>query len=175
MRHAIRALLLGLLVVTPGVASAQPVTQFDDLALRLSLGDRAEIGLRDGSRISGRVIELTRDAIEIASSAGKRRLAAEDVGLVEVRGDSLRNGAAIGFLSGAALGVLFAGGFSDHLTAGEAVGSACIVGGVGAGIGLGIDALVERTTVVYRADRPRASLAPIVTPRAVGLIGAIRW
>ncbi len=175
MRFATMALMSVLLLTPSTSASAQPVTTFEDLGLRVDLGDQAHIGLPGGGRFSGRVVDLTRDAIEIESSAGRRRFAAAEVGRVEVSGDSLRNGAVIGFVSGALFGGLFASGFSDHLTAGEVVGSAAIFGGVGAGIGLGIDALIRGKTLVYRAAPPRASLVPVITPRAVGLTAAFRW
>lgn len=174
MRFAMMALMSVLLLTPSTSATAQPVTTFEDLALRIDLGDRAHIGLPGGGRFSGRVVDLTRDAIEIESSSGRRRFAAAEVGRVEVSGDSLRNGAVIGFVSGALFGGLAATGLGN-VKAGEVVVTGLLFGGVGAGIGLGIDALIRGNRLVYRAAPPRASLVPVITPRAVGLTAAFRW
>ncbi len=175
MRFATMALMSVPLLMPSTSATAQPVTTFEDLGLRVDLGDRAHISLPGGGRFSGRVVDLTRDAIEIESSAGRRRFVAAEVGRVEVSGDSLRNGAVIGLASGALFGGLFASGFSDHPSAGDVMVGAAIFGGIGAGIGLGIDALIRGNRLVYRAAPPRASLVPVITPRAVGLTAAFRW
>lgn len=58
MRRTLGTLLLAF-AVTPGVAYAQ-ASNFEELALRLDLGDKAEVGLRDGSIVSGRVVGMTR-------------------------------------------------------------------------------------------------------------------
>lgn len=175
MRCALGTLLMGVVIALPGVVDAQPVATFDALALRLDLGDRADVGLRDGAVLSGRVIALTREAIEIDSSAGRRRMAVADVEFVTTRGDSLTNGLAIGFLSGAVLGGLAGASFSGEFRSGDMVGGALTFGAVGAALGLGLDALNQGTRTLYRADRPRASVAPVVTPRKVGVVAAVRW
>ncbi len=175
MRCGFGTLLMGIVIAVPGVVNAQPVATFDALALRLDPGDRAEVGLRDGAVLSGRVIALTREAIEIDSSAGRRRMAVADVEFVTTRGDSLTNGLAIGFLSGALLGGLAGASFSGEFRSGDMVGGALMFGAVGAALGLGFDALNQGTRTLYRADRPRAAVAPILTPRAMGLSASIRW
>lgn len=175
MRCLLESVLVGLLIATPTLAHAQAVTTFDALALRLDLGDRAEVGLRNGAVISGRVVGLTSDAIQIESPAGRREVVANDVESVATRGDGLRNGTVYGFLGGAAFGALFASTFSGEFRGGDMMSGILIFGSLGAGLGVGFDALIDGTTVVYRAGRARASVVPILSPRTLGLGASISW
>jgi hypothetical protein len=90
------------------------------------------------------------------------------------RRDSLLNGAAIGAAAGAGFGIFFAHAVRDSdLTAGHYAYGAVVFGAIGAGIGLGVDALIGRSatpTVIA----PRLVFAPAVG-RVNGLAVAWRW
>jgi hypothetical protein len=88
--------------------------------------------------------------------------------------DSLRNGALIGFAVGAVAGALVAVAIICEGAAVCAPGGALLWGGVGAGIGLGIDAARKgKQVLVYRAPGAsggaRLSIAPVITPRTKGV------
>jgi hypothetical protein len=77
--------------------------------------------------------------------------------------DSLLNGTLIGFAAGAGFGIAFAHGFSDHRNAGDYSSGALIVGGLGAAVGLGIDALFERDSRVFARSPRRVPFRPLVS------------
>ena len=87
--------------------------------------------------------------------------------------DRLLNGAAIGAAAGAGIGIAFTYAVRDSdLTAGQYGRSAVIFGALGAGAGLGLDALLSRTHRPSFAHR-RLSLSPVVW-RNVSAV-AVRW
>ncbi len=100
--------------------------------------------------------------------------APQDVRTIYTRGDTLKNGAKIGFLTGAVLGIangytgVECGGFFEEgrpCDSGEkftiaAVGAG-VLGGLGAAIGTGIDALIRGRRLLY--ERPGASGPPAVS------------
>jgi hypothetical protein len=90
--------------------------------------------------------------------------------------DSLLNGTVIGFAVGAALGIAFVYATRDsELDAGQYAYSALIFGGIGAGAGLGIDALFDRNpSVVVRSPR-RVALGPRVSRKSAGIRVVMRW
>ena len=90
--------------------------------------------------------------------------------------DSLLNGTVIGFAVGAALGIAFVYATRDsELDAGQYAYSALIFGGIGAGVGLGIDALFYRNpSVVVRSPR-RVVLSPRMSRKTAGIRVIMRW
>jgi hypothetical protein len=86
--------------------------------------------------------------------------------------DSLLNGAVIGAAAGAGFGVFFAHAVRDSdLTVGQYAYGAVVFGAIGAGIGLGVDALIGRSAK-QTATSPRLVFAPAVG-RVKGV--AVRW
>ena len=56
------------------------------------------------------------------------------------------------------------------------IGSALVFGGIGAGIGVGVDALIRRERVIYRRDgRPQTRVAPVVGPGVGGAVVSVTW
>ena len=86
--------------------------------------------------------------------------------------DSLVNGTVIGAAAGAGFGLLFTHAVRDSdLSAGQYAYGAVVFGAIGAGIGLGVDALIGRSAKpAVRA--PRLVFAPAVG-RTTGF--AVRW
>jgi hypothetical protein len=90
--------------------------------------------------------------------------------------DSLLNGAVIGFAVGAALGIAFAYATRDsELDAGQYAYAALIFGGIGAGAGLGIDALSNRNPSVAVRSPRRVALGPRVSRKTAGIRVIMRW
>jgi hypothetical protein len=90
--------------------------------------------------------------------------------------DSLLNGTVIGFAAGAAFGIVYVHAVRDSdLDAGSYAYSALIFGGLGAAVGLGIDAFFDRnSSVVVRSPR-RVALGPRVSRKIAGIRVTMRW
>jgi RsiW-degrading membrane proteinase PrsW (M82 family) len=79
------------------------------------------------------------------------------------RRDSLVNGAVIGAAVGAGFGVTMNYALRDSdLTVGQYAYGAAVYGAIGAGIGLGVDALFSRSFPRPATTRPRLLFAPAV-------------
>jgi hypothetical protein len=95
------------------------------------------------------------------------------------RGDSLRNGALWGVASGAAVsGTLLALIWESGDSGGEAAAFVAIYSGIGAVIGVGVDALIVRRQVIY--ERPvtgaaKLSVAPVFGARRQGVLVTMRF
>ena len=75
----------------PASASAQALTVFADLPLRLNLGDEVTVDARDGDSFAGHVVRMTADQIAVAGADARQRVfAATDVQRVRRRGDRHR-------------------------------------------------------------------------------------
>ena len=90
--------------------------------------------------------------------------------------DSLLNGTVTGFAVGAAFGIAFVYAIRDSdLSAGQFAYSALVFGGIGAGVGLGIDALLDRNSSVVARSPRRVALSPRVSRRIAGIRVLMRW
>ena len=90
--------------------------------------------------------------------------------------DSLLNGTVIGFAAGAAFGIAYVYAVRDSdLDAGDYSYSALIFGGLGAAVGLGIDALFDRNSSVVGRSPRRVALSPRVSRKAAGIRVVMRW
>jgi len=153
-------ILIGAVAVTAacGAARAPLTTTFAQLPDHLNVGDTVTVEATDGAEVRGRVVRMAPDAIVVRGPSAERMVDASGVLQVSACCDSLQNGTLIGLGSGAAFGVFFAAGFSDNGAGEDAIVGALIFGGIGAGLGVGLDALVRSDRLIYRA--------PAVTPRA---------
>ena len=89
--------------------------------------------------------------------------------------DSLFNGVAIGATVGAGAGIAFTHAVRDSdLTVGQYARSAVIFGALGAGAGLGLDALLSRSSRPVFPAR-RLSLAPAVWRDVSAVVVRWRW
>lgn len=90
--------------------------------------------------------------------------------------DSLVNGTVIGFAAGAALGIGFVHAVRDSdLGVGSYAYGALIFGGMGAGAGLGIDALFHRSFRVTVRSPRTVALGASVSRKNAGLHVIKRW
>lgn len=176
----IKCLALLAAVLVPSVVCAQ------DTAQRwpgLATAQLSTVYVLDdtGVETSGRLLSLDADALVLLVDRAERRIDAARVTRIQKRGDSLRNGALIGAIVGAGMGIL-AGGISD--CPGTDPGGRCpgvraavflFSTGVYTAIGTGIDALVVGRTTLYEAPAgpPRARQAP--SPRRATVNVNVRW
>ena len=150
------ALFVALMLLAPSQGSAQTPQSFEDLALRVNLDDQVQVEDQSGGRTTGRLTQLTRDAIAIQTEAGEKRFTRDIVRAVTVRVHPLRKGALIGAGVFAVLGMA--------ATCSHEGGGNCVIVGlfgaapIGAGVGLAVGALTPQMRTVYRAPENRASV-----------------
>ena len=172
------AILVATLV--PGVVSAQgPAQRWPGLATT----ELPTVYVRDdtGVEASGRLLRLDPDSLVLLVGDTERRFDAARVRRIEKRGDSLRNGAVIGAIVGAAMG-LVAAGISD--CPGNDPGGSCpgaraagvmLSTGAYAAIGTGIDALVVGRTTLYEAPAPSPGTIRMPHRGRAAFSIALRW
>jgi hypothetical protein len=89
--------------------------------------------------------------------------------------DSVANGAVIGAAVGTGIGVAFTYAVRDSdLTLGQYARGALIFGAIGAGAGIGVDALFDRSTQGTHSRRPLLIL-PAVWRNVAGVVVKLRW
>jgi hypothetical protein len=153
----------GTRVEAQGVASS-----FEQLGVLVKPGDKITVVDVTGRDLEGRVGKLSRDTLTVTTPAGPRELGEVDVAEIrQRRDDSLKNGAIIGAVAGAAYFVTAAALLSDSdggdVIVGTAVAGGVMFAGLGAAAGVGIDALITRKQVIYRksAHGTTVGLAPL--------------
>ncbi|HZL95692.1 MAG TPA: hypothetical protein VFB99_18695 [Vicinamibacterales bacterium] len=88
--------------------------------------------------------------------------------------DSILDGAAIGFAAGAGFGIAYVSVLRDSdLDVGDYTSSALIFGGLGAAVGLGIDALFDRNSSAVGPRR--VALRPRLSRKAAAIRVIMRW
>jgi len=98
-----------------------------------------------GDEIAGHLVSLGPSDVTLLVDGVRRDVPIDSVLKVQMRGDSVRNGALIGALL-AAVGFAFAAAeYGDAVVPGALVGTA-----VWASIGAGVDALIPGRTTIYR-------------------------
>jgi hypothetical protein len=148
IRRKAGASFLTVILLAPSQGSAQALESFEDLALRINLGDQLQVEDQSGSRTRGRLIRLTRDGIVIQTDAGEKRFTRDTVREIALRGQALRKRALLGAGLFAVLGAVATCSHED--------GGDCIVVGalraapIGAGAGLAMGALVSSFRSIYR-------------------------
>jgi hypothetical protein len=141
----------------------------------------------NGNEYVGPLLRVEPSSLTIATADGEQSIAREKVSEIYRRGDSVKSGAIIGGAVGAILGglALKDGGCGPFLgpyqscSVGEYAGAMAVVGGIGAGIGVGIDALFHGRTRIYPGRSDSAWATVDVVPDAgvsrAGIAVAMRW
>jgi hypothetical protein len=127
-----------------------------------------------GKETRGRLLNFDPDRLTMRAGGHDLTFDRQHVTGVYQLGDSLKNGARNGFIIGAALGIAAGAAGTDcgdfwvgvrSCTGGEKVRLAAVagsfMGGLGMGIGAGIDALITGRRVLY--ERPRGAEAPAIS------------
>ena len=161
---ATASLLTAFLMLSPQPATAQQAHSFEQLQVLVKPGDRIFITDSNLRVTEGRVVGLSRSSLSLRTKTATTDWAESDVMQIrQWRHDSLKNGAIIGTSVGFGLGVLGAYHWCYEWSscgAGEALAVAAFYGGIGAGIGVGLDALIPAKRTIY-AGRTRTSLRNI--------------
>ena len=181
MRLVCAAWVIGALLVSP--ASAQGTA--DHIRGRLKDGQKVSVTDEQGREFNGRVVNMASDVLTLANSRERADIPYEQIVKIE-RSDGLMNGTLIGLGMGVALGLAVVGDssacddggglFCGDPDAGNYVATALLFGGIGAGIGVGIDALIGRHRNIYqRGSVARISFVPAVGRSGASAMVAVSW
>jgi hypothetical protein len=146
---------------------------FQVLQNRLKPGQTAVVVDRSGREIVGTVAEFSSNSLVLRNGSVGQSFDAADVAIIKRAGpiwDGAVKGAGIGMLS---MFIALSGCYGSSCEKGSFV---VLGGGVGAAIGLGIDAAFGPKTV-YRSAQPprRLAVAPVVSKDRQGVAASIRF
>ena len=169
---------LGLLLLIASSAEAQPATLYD-VGWLVQPGNTVTVTDNAGVRVRGKLVQLSATSLVLDVSRALRQFQESDIRTIERSGDSLKNGALIGFAVGGGLAAyaVTASLPSDDFNGDEYIMAVPIFGGIGAAIGTGIDALIRGNRVVYarsQSIQPSVSVAPIFRRGQKGVLMSVR-
>jgi hypothetical protein len=166
IRHAIQHSILTMLIVASWATASAAQTSddtrrglaesFEQLQVLVRPGDLVTVTTTTGYRVSGRINSVSPWVLALTANGIRRDYAVADVNTVrQRRSDSLANGAKWGASIGAALLAVAIAACDecrfdspdDYAVAVFATGA---YAAMGAGVGVGIDALIRRPHTVYR-------------------------
>ncbi len=170
--------LVGVMLAV-GQASAQDGSASEDLSSRLKIRDIVTVTFNDGKTERGTVEAISPSSITLGVDTTPRTVDLASVSEIRKRGDSLSNGALIGFFSGLGAAAVI-GGFTTAMC-GNSGGSNCpslqtiawiLPMAVGTGLGVALDASRTGSTLVFGGSK-RVSIAPVVGPGALGVSASV--
>src|SRR5688500_18411606 len=126
-------------------AAAQGIAgSFEQLQLLVRPGDKVTVTDASGHEATGRIVDLSTSMLVLSAGGTRRELSEPDVrDIQQRRSDSLANGAIWGLAVGSAIAAgLVAAFWEGSDDAAPAIGFIAMYGGIGAGIGVGVDALI---------------------------------
>jgi hypothetical protein len=154
---------------------AQQAGSFDQLRMLVKPGDTVLVNDLSGRSLRGRIVNLSSSSLRIDANGILHDFAQSDVReILQYRRDPLSNGATIGALIGAGFATAFVITFcrDDGCSTGVAVWVVGAYTGIGAGAGVGVDALIVREKTIFRPAMPgsaRLRLEPLISRRTKGL------
>ena len=154
----------------PGRGQAGPPGPFDELALRVDLGDRLQVEDRSGVKTTGRLTRLTGDELVIDTDDREAHFTSAGVRAVRVRGHRL----------GPIAALIGAGAYVAAVAAAPSCRSDpdCLpiaAAPFGAGLGLVVGALIPRMTTVFPWPATHLSWAPAISRAGLGVRAGLRW
>jgi len=177
--------LVALVVLMAAPVTAQTVAaSFEELRFKVKPGDTVYVTDDSGkSEQVARVLDLTSSSLAVSIDGVRRDLLESSVTRIRQRlPDSRKNGALIGFLVGAAIttgGAKAMASPPGSCTGGCVAVNVLFGGGVGALVGLGVDALIQGRKDIYvrgsAAPPGIVVLNPFVLSQAKGLSLSLRF
>jgi hypothetical protein len=175
------AWLILLLAGVAAVGEAQELaSSFGQLRVLVKPGDQVSVTDRAGQEVRGRIADLSSSSLELLVDGTQRRFAEGEIDSIrQRRSDPLANGAKWGFAVGAGLGALAGLTLANEFD-GSATGVipmlALAYGGMGAGIGAGIDAMVSAPRVIYaRGSSSKVTVRPLFAPGRKGVLASVAF
>ena len=170
----------------PAAQTAGP-SDADAIRQRVKEGQKVRVTDDQGREWQGRIEGLAPDNLVLLTKDRQRRdVPYAAILRIDRPHDTLANGALIGFVSGAVYGVVAlvaeenpdcepGGFFCDDPSAAMYGVIPPVLGAIGAGIGVGIDALIRRDPTLFRRGDSRVMLAPSLGHGVRGLSLSVRW
>ena len=168
------------LVASPALAQSQTSL----LGEIVRQGQTVEVIDDQGRETRGKVGMVSQGTLRIVRNGTTIEIPFDTITQIARPSDSLANGAWIGLASGAAFGLLGSTaetscdqGF-DYCFDGPryVIGSTLIFGAIGAGIGVGVDALIKHNRIIYRRDAgAQTRVAPVLGPGVKGAVVSVSW
>jgi hypothetical protein len=154
VKHTWPALAM-LVLFSAATASAQTAgTVPPDLGNLLAPGMTVWITDSSGQEQRARIVGVSGDAVTTSVDGVSRRLTTNDIRRVEIRQpDSLLNGALVGAGGAIASGLFLCTRTEPWENCRDDVGPMLRIGAIGAGVGIGIDALIRGRRAIYGAAR----------------------
>jgi len=181
----VAAFVLGIILVSASHVVGQTAQSFEQLRILVKAGDVVSVTDAGGTTSTGQVVELSSSSLRLRMGSLTRELLQADVRKIDQRRrDSLGNGALIGFLVGggvAATAVLASCGddrsFVNLCEGAVPLAVVGLWGGLGAGIGIGVDALIVRSQTIYRAPvLAGIRISPLLSAGRRGVVVSLsRW
>jgi len=171
-----RNVLVLVLVFMSSPSQAQELAgTFDQLRVLVRPGDTLTVTDSAGARVRGKLTELSAASLSLDVSGARKLFLDSQVDTIAKRvPDSLKNGALIGLAIGAGLfGPAVGAATGDW---GYAAIGALMYGGLGAGIGVGVDAMIEGPHVIYARASPKPpsiSIAPARAGAGKGIVATV--
>jgi hypothetical protein len=171
-----------LLIGTPRPGAAQEIAgSFDQLRVLVKQGDRVRVTDASGREVVGRIADLGPSSLALLADGARRDFTEKEISTIrQRRSDSVANGALWGLGIGAAVGLL--GGVAIASSEEDAVALIPIItavyGGIGAGIGVGVDALISSEQVIYArraGTSARIRLGPVLTSNRRGVALSVHF
>ncbi len=143
-----RILAIALLTsLTAPLVAQEQAGSFDQMRVLVGPGRKVNVTTSAGQRISGTIAGLTSSTLSLKVGRELLELREADVQAIRHRGsDSLSNGALWGLGTGAGVGMVTCG----RCHVGPGLMMAAMFGGIGSGIGVGIDALIRTETTIFQ-------------------------
>jgi len=180
-RHAALGAVAWLLAAT-GTFAQTPVSDFGQVSTRVRVGETVYVTDSAGREHKGMLFDLSPSRLVLESGSKRQDFPAGEVAAISWRApDSLGNGALTGMAVGVGLmGIAALSSCNSSDCGGWVFLGMLAYGGIGAGIGAGIDALIPGKMIpVYRSASGKQgaslSFSPILSPRRQGLAATVRF
>jgi hypothetical protein len=177
MKTLLFSMIVSMTVTSPAFGQ-ELASNFDQLRVLVKAGDRLAVTNAEGVVTRGRLVAIKGTSLELGGSDLTTVNEATVTRIRWTHADTLANGAKIGASVGLIWGVLGAIALSGEFGVSGAVALVGSYTALGAGVGVGVDALHEATDTIF--SRPparlgRASIAPFAADRGRGLRVALRF
>jgi hypothetical protein len=171
----------------PPAAQSDGRNDADAIRQRVKEGQKVRITDDQGREWHGRIEALTPDNLVLLTKDRQRRdIPYAVIVRIDRPLDTLDNGALIGFVSGAAFGMLAVIGEANadcepaYFSCGDPTAVAyflvpAVTGAMGTGVGVAIDALIRRDPTLFRRGQSRVTLAPTLARGVRGVSLSVRW
>ena len=161
-------------VMGASITDAQHIANsFEELRVLVRQGDTVSVVNAAGRTITGKIEDLSTTSLMLMVDSQRQDLHESNVqAVLRHQRDSLANGALWGVAIGGGLGLITASVLGDRLYWSTGAWMA-INGGIGASVGVAVDALITRAQVIYeRRPGLGASLhmSPLVGSAEVGML-----